>query len=62
VIGPSHSSVAEQVANLFTLFKMPLVSFMAASETLSDQQRYPYFLRTLPSDKYQSLAMIELLV
>lgn len=62
MIGPSHSSVAEQVANLFTLFKMPLVSFMAASDTLSDQQRYPYFLRTVPSDKYQSLAMIELLV
>ena len=62
VIGPASSDVAEQVANMFTLFKIPLISYLATSHALENQQRYPYFLRTLPSDKYQAKAMAELLV
>jgi hypothetical protein len=37
------------------------VSFFSTSAELSAKERYPYFLRTIPSDDAQAQAMVELI-
>ena len=41
---------------------MPQVSFASTSPILSDHNLYTYFYRTVPSDKYQAQAMIDLIL
>lgn len=36
------------------------VSFFSTSPELSNKERFPYFLRTVPSDTNQAMAMVEL--
>ncbi|XP_060584648.1 metabotropic glutamate receptor 8-like [Ruditapes philippinarum] len=60
VIGAPSSVTSIQVANLLKLFKIPQVSFFSTSTVLSNRDRYPYFLRTIPSDVNQAQAMVEL--
>ena len=36
------------------------VSFFSTSHDLSSEQRYPFFMRTIPSDLYQAEAMVRL--
>ncbi|GAU93679.1 hypothetical protein RvY_05578 [Ramazzottius varieornatus] len=60
VVGESYSSVTIQVANLLRLFAMPQISPAATSDTLSDKQRYEYFARTVPPDKYQAKALVDI--
>ena len=36
------------------------VSFFSTSTVLSSRDRYPFFLRTIPSDVHQAQAMVEL--
>ncbi|XP_023724133.1 metabotropic glutamate receptor 3 isoform X2 [Cryptotermes secundus] len=61
VIGAQSSSVTIQVATMLRLFRVPQVSYMATSPSLSDQNRFPYFFRTVPSDVNQAHAMLEIL-
>ncbi|XP_062575063.1 metabotropic glutamate receptor 3-like [Saccostrea cucullata] len=60
VIGAPSSVTSIQVANLLKLFKIPQVSFFSTSTVLSNRDRYPFFLRTIPSDVHQAQAMVEL--
>ncbi|KAL4226726.1 Metabotropic glutamate receptor 3 [Mactra antiquata] len=60
VIGGSYSSVSIQVANLLRLFKIPQISYASTSAQLSDKSRYEYFVRTVPPDKFQALAMVDI--
>ncbi|KAL4221716.1 hypothetical protein ACF0H5_019971 [Mactra antiquata] len=60
VIGAPSSVTSIQVANLLKLFKIPQVSFFSTSTVLSNRDRYPFFLRTIPSDVNQAQAMVEL--
>lgn len=57
--GSSDSSV--YLARLLKSLKIPQISYMSSSDSLSDQDRYPYFMRTVPADDKQSLAMVEFL-
>ena len=43
-------------------FPCPQVSYRATSDRLSDKQLYPSFLRTVPSDKLQAGAIVQLLL
>ncbi|KAJ9573800.1 hypothetical protein L9F63_008837, partial [Diploptera punctata] len=61
VIGAQSSSVTIQVATMLRLFKVPQISYMATSPSLSDNDRFPYFFRTVPSDVNQAHAMLEIL-
>nr|CAD7401918.1 unnamed protein product [Timema cristinae] len=61
VIGAQSSSVTIQVATMLRLFRVPLVSYMATSTSLSNKERFPYFFRTVPSDINQAHAMLEIL-
>ena len=61
VIGPIISSVTTYVAGLFRLFTMPQVSFSSTSTLLNNREFYPYFFRTISSDKKQVQAIIDII-
>ncbi|XP_067422756.1 taste receptor type 1 member 3 [Emydura macquarii macquarii] len=61
VIGPDLSDLALITAKLFSFFLMPQVSYGASSEKLSSVEYYPSFFRTVPSDKSQAEAIVQLL-
>ena len=57
---PSVTTVwMSKVANLFHL---PLLSSTATSDELSDIVRFPYFFRTVPSDRFQVNVIIDILL
>uniref|UniRef100_A0A670YZX2 G-protein coupled receptors family 3 profile domain-containing protein n=1 Tax=Pseudonaja textilis TaxID=8673 RepID=A0A670YZX2_PSETE len=60
VIGASGSSVSIMVANILRLFKIPQISYASTAPDLSDNSRYDYFSRVVPSDTYQAQAMVDI--
>ncbi|XP_078398347.1 G-protein coupled receptor family C group 6 member A [Cetorhinus maximus] len=60
VIGAATSEVSIAVARLLNIQLMPQISYSASAEILSDKARFPAFLRTIPSDGYQTKAMVKL--
>ncbi|XP_012732631.2 taste receptor type 1 member 1 [Fundulus heteroclitus] len=62
VIGPDSSSKSFAPAALLGAYVIPQISYEASNEMLSNKQMYPAFFRTIPSDKNQVAAMIQLLV
>ncbi|XP_056155316.1 taste receptor type 1 member 1 [Lampris incognitus] len=62
VIGPDSSSKSFTPAALLGAYLVPQISYQASNEMLSNKFLYPSFLRTIPSDKNQVAAMIQLLV
>ena len=62
VIGAIDSYISIPLASFFRVFKMPQVSFASSSLLLSDRDLYNYFYRTVPSDKHQTQAMIDLII
>ncbi|XP_074605223.1 metabotropic glutamate receptor 8-like [Brevipalpus obovatus] len=61
VLGAASSVTSIQVANLLRLFGIPQISFFSTSPELSNKDRFKYFLRTVPSDDIQTLAMVEII-
>ncbi|XP_045714394.1 taste receptor type 1 member 3 [Phyllostomus hastatus] len=61
VIGPHSSELALVTGKLFGFFLMPQVSYGASMDKLSDREAFPSFFRTVPSDRVQATAMVELL-
>ncbi|KAM9665219.1 LOW QUALITY PROTEIN: G-protein coupled receptor family C group 6 member A [Trichechus inunguis] len=61
VIGASYSEITMAVSRMLTLQLMPQVSYESTAEILSDKSRFPSFLRTVPSDFYQTKAMAHLI-
>ncbi|KAI4876840.1 hypothetical protein NFI96_016971, partial [Prochilodus magdalenae] len=60
VIGETFSSVSMAITQSVGPFSVPLISHSASCECLSDKRKYPSFLRTIPSDYYQSRALAEM--
>uniref|UniRef100_A0A4W3HPS4 G-protein coupled receptor family C group 6 member A n=1 Tax=Callorhinchus milii TaxID=7868 RepID=A0A4W3HPS4_CALMI len=60
VVGSSLSEVSIAVARILSLYLMPQISYSSSAEILSDKTRFPAFLRTIPSDYYQTKAMAKL--
>ncbi|XP_072025083.1 metabotropic glutamate receptor 3-like [Amphiura filiformis] len=61
VIGPSRSTNGLLAAKVGGLFSTPVISYSATSDELSDSSRFPYFFRTVPPDKFQVGAIMDLL-
>ena len=62
MVGPGASRVSIPVAGLGRLFQVLTVSFGSTSPKLSNRERYPFFYRTVPSDKFQAQAMVDLIL
>ncbi|XP_020637673.3 taste receptor type 1 member 3 [Pogona vitticeps] len=61
VIGPDNSELATVTAKLFSFFLIPQISYGATAEKMNNEELYPSFFRTVPSDKRQLEAMVQLL-
>ncbi|XP_062046254.1 taste receptor type 1 member 3 [Lepus europaeus] len=62
VIGPHSSELALITGKFFSFFLMPQVSFGASMEQLSNREAFPSFFRTVPNDRLQLEATVELLL
>uniref|UniRef100_UPI0037E725CD G-protein coupled receptor family C group 6 member A n=1 Tax=Semicossyphus pulcher TaxID=241346 RepID=UPI0037E725CD len=61
VIGASHSETSIAIARQLTLKMIPQISYSSTAVILSDKNRFPAFMRTIPNDEHQTAAMASLL-
>ena len=59
---PRFSSGCISTSRLLSMYKIPHISVLATSDTLSDKTEFEYFSRTVPPDRLQTQAIIDLLI
>ncbi len=62
LIGPSYSSNSIIATTLASVYTVPLISYFSTSDELSNRDRFPFFLRTVPPDKFQAKAIVDILL
>ncbi len=60
VVGAFTSDISLAAANLYGLFELPQISYGSSATVLSDTSRFNYFYRTIPSDIYQAIALVDI--
>jgi len=61
VIGGAKSFLSEPLSQLGSVYGIPLVSYWASSQSLSNKDLYNYFARTYQSDEYTVKALLSLM-
>ncbi|XP_072000210.1 G-protein coupled receptor family C group 6 member A-like [Engystomops pustulosus] len=61
VIGEEFSEISMTMSRILSTYYIPQISAASTADTLSDERRFLSFLRTVPSDKYQTRAVVELI-
>ncbi len=59
VVGPHTSAQAELAASLLGFYQIPTVSTLATSNELTEDVRFKYFLRVVPPDHQQAMAILD---
>ncbi|ESO83930.1 hypothetical protein LOTGIDRAFT_108603 [Lottia gigantea] len=62
VIGAESSRNSVQIADLLSLFQIPVISYISTSPALSDKDTYPYFSRIVPSDSLQMSVLMDIII
>ncbi|XP_031572927.1 extracellular calcium-sensing receptor-like [Actinia tenebrosa] len=60
ILGGEDSRVSVHIANVLQLTDTAQISYAATSSELSDRERFSTFFRTVPSDEFQSKAMVDI--
>ncbi|KAF4082422.1 hypothetical protein AMELA_G00151590 [Ameiurus melas] len=60
-LGERYSELSIPVAKLLSLYMIPQISCTSTAPALSDKLRYASFLRVVPSDVYQTQALVKLM-
>ncbi|XP_072041331.1 metabotropic glutamate receptor 4-like [Amphiura filiformis] len=61
VIGTERSSSSILAANTGRVVTVPVISYWATSDELSDSKRFPFFFRTIPPDKLAIKVIVDIL-
>ncbi|XP_062293786.1 G-protein coupled receptor family C group 6 member A-like [Scomber scombrus] len=61
VVGDYYSEISIAVTRQLNLEYIPQISYGSTSGLLSDKNRFPSFMRTVPEDDHQARAIIEIL-
>ncbi|XP_048837910.1 extracellular calcium-sensing receptor-like [Brienomyrus brachyistius] len=61
LIGPPSSGASSTAGKAIAPLHIPLISHLATCDCLSNRKLYPSFFRTVPSDRFQVIALVELL-
>ncbi|XP_043926423.1 vomeronasal type-2 receptor 1-like [Protopterus annectens] len=62
VVGAGGSALSIATARIFGLYYFPQIGYVSSCSLLSDKFQFPSFLRTVPSDDFQSRGMAQLIV
>ncbi|XP_076137589.1 extracellular calcium-sensing receptor-like [Alosa pseudoharengus] len=60
-IGHSSSGPTQKINNLISPFGIPQISHLSTCACLSNRDIYPTFFRTVPSDHFQVIALVQLM-
>ncbi|XKL62464.1 hypothetical protein PGB90_002297 [Kerria lacca] len=61
IIGPASSKITISVQTILKLFHIPQLGYSATSTELDDTKKYPYFLKVVPNDVFQTKLILSLL-
>lgn len=59
VVGAAYSTVSMAAAPVFEAAEIPQISYSSTNPDLSNKTNYPYFLRVVPPDSQQALALAD---
>ena len=60
VLGAGNSVISSAVNNILSIFMVPQIGYASTSRLLSNKNRYPTFLRTVPPDSHQGRAIAKI--
>ncbi len=61
IVGTGRSATSIIAAKVGRVVTVPIVSYFATSDELSDSERFSFFFRTVPADKYQVKVIVDIL-
>ncbi|XP_070825791.1 extracellular calcium-sensing receptor-like [Chaetodon trifascialis] len=61
LLGHSSSGVSKAINIILSPLSIPQVSHLSTCACLSDKRQYPTFFRTVPSDRYQIIGLVQLM-
>ncbi|XP_027136159.1 extracellular calcium-sensing receptor-like [Larimichthys crocea] len=61
LLGHSSSGVSEDINLILSPLSIPQISHLSTCACLSDKKLYPTFFRTVPSDRFQIIGLVQLM-